>query len=37
MERTALIKESFERNAKAMSLRPSLAQGTAKTKVTSYT
>jgi uncharacterized OsmC-like protein len=34
MERSAQIKETFERNAKAMALRPSLGQGTAKTKVT---
>ena len=34
MERTELIKTTFERNAKAMALRPSLGQGTARTKVT---
>lgn len=34
MDRSAQIKETFERNAKAMALRPSVAQGTAKTKVT---
>ena len=34
MKRADLIKETFERNAKAMTLRPSLAQGTARTRVT---
>ncbi len=33
MERTEQIKLAFERNAKAMSLRPSVGQGTAVTKV----
>ena len=34
MDRTEQIKSVFERNAKAMSMRPSLGRGTAKTKVT---
>jgi uncharacterized OsmC-like protein len=33
-ERIERIKSTFERNAKAMTLRPSLGQGTARTKVT---
>lgn len=33
-ERADRIKASFERNAKAISLRPSVGQGTAKTRVT---
>jgi uncharacterized OsmC-like protein len=33
MERTEQIRETFERNAKAMALRPSLGQGTAVTRV----
>src|SRR5712692_7767785 len=33
MERTEQIRQSFERNAKAMALRPSIGQGTAVTKV----
>jgi len=32
-ERTERLKSAFERNAKAMTLRPSLRQGTARTKV----
>src|SRR5258708_9288478 len=34
MERIEQIKSTFERNAKAMAMRPSLGRGTAKTKVT---
>lgn len=34
MGRHDAIKEAFERNAKAISLRPSVGQGTAKTRVT---
>ncbi|MBI3491844.1 MAG: OsmC family protein [Acidobacteria bacterium] len=34
MQRTDHIKTSFERNAKAIALRPSVGQGTAKTRVT---
>ena len=34
MERTEQIKTSFERNAKAIALRPSVGHGTAKTRVT---
>jgi len=34
MDRTEQIKDTFERSAKAMALRPSIGQGTATTKVT---
>src|SRR5471030_642484 len=34
MERTEQIRQTFERNARAMALRPSVGQGTATTKVT---
>src|SRR6266850_7522911 len=34
MQRTEDIKSTFERNAKALAMRPSLGRGTAKTKVT---
>jgi uncharacterized OsmC-like protein len=34
MSRTQQIKETFERNGKAMALRPSAGRGTARTKVT---
>jgi len=34
MERTEQIRSSFERNARAMTMRPALGRGTAKTKVT---
>ena len=33
-EQTERLKSTFERNAKAMTLRPSLGQSTARTKVT---